>query len=79
GRRSRPQGARTGDLLIVLPGYGATEDALFGLVPHLPEHVTVAAVRAPLPPQPGSHAWFPLSQDPVTGELGPPAEPVPEA
>ena len=37
------------------------------------------AVRAPLPLQPGSHAWFPLSQDPVTGEMGSTAEPVREA
>ncbi len=78
-RWSRPEGERTEDLLIVLHGYGANEDDLFGLVPHLPEHVTVAAVRAPLPLQPGSHAWFPLSQDPVTGELGSTAEPVREA
>ena len=48
-RWSRPEGERTEDLLIVLHGYGANEDDLFGLVPHLPEHVTVAAVRAPLP------------------------------
>ena len=75
-RWSRPEGVRTADLLIVLHGYGANEDDLFGLVPHLPEHFTVAAVRAPLPLQPGSHAWFPLSQDPVTGELGSTAEPV---
>lgn len=69
-RWSRPEGERTEDLLILLHGYGANEDDLFGLVPHLPQRFTVAAVRAPMTLQPGGYAWFPLSQDPVTGEIG---------
>lgn len=69
-RWSRPEGERTEHLLILLHGYGASEHDLFGLVPQLPEPFTVAAVRAPLTLQPGMHAWFPLSQDPVTGEIG---------
>lgn len=75
-RWSRPEGERTEDLLILLHGYGADEDDLFGLLPHLPERFTVAAVRAPMTLQPGGYAWFPLSQDPVTGEIGSDAESV---
>ena len=69
-RWSRPEGERTEHLLVLLHGYGANEDDLFGLVPRLPEAFTVAAVRAPLAMGGGSYAWFPLSQDPVTGEIG---------
>ncbi|MDY6054725.1 phospholipase [Micrococcus sp.] len=74
-RWSRPEAERTEHLLVLLHGYGANEDDLFGLVPQLPDHLTVAAVRAPLTLQPGAYAWFPLTQDPATGELG--AEPAP--
>lgn len=75
-RWSRPEGERTEDLLILLHGFGANEDDLFGLVPHLPERFTVAAVRAPMTLQPGGYAWFPLSQDPQTGEIGADADAV---
>ena len=69
-RWSRPEGERTDDLLILLHGYGADEHDLFGLVAHLPEHLTAVSVRAPLALSTGGAAWFPLSQDPVTGEIG---------
>lgn len=69
-RWSHPAGQRTEHLLVLLHGYGANEDDLFGLVPQLPAEFTVAAVRAPLAMGMGAFAWFPLSQDPVTGEIG---------
>lgn len=69
-RWSHPEGERTEHLLVLLHGYGASEHDLFGLVPQLPPEFTVAAVRAPLSMGGGSYAWFPLSQDPVTGEIG---------
>lgn len=49
-------------LLVLLHGYGADENDLFGLVPYLPEGVSVAAVAAPLAPpfpMPG-RSWYPI-------------------
>ncbi len=69
-RWSHPEGERTKHLLVMLHGFGADENDLFGLVSALPEHFTVASVRAPLRIPMGGFAWFPLSQDPVTGEIG---------
>jgi phospholipase/carboxylesterase len=54
---------RTGrPLLVLLHGYGADENDLFGLVPYLPESFVVAAVRAPLtPPFPSpGYSWYPI-------------------
>ncbi|GAA3940290.1 dienelactone hydrolase family protein [Microbacterium soli] len=45
---------------MLLHGYGADENDLFGLVPHLPDGVAVASVAAPLTPpwpMPG-RAWY---------------------
>lgn len=56
-------GERAGvPLLVLLHGYGADEHDLFGLVPHLPEPMAVAALAAPLrPPHPApGRSWFPL-------------------
>ncbi|MDO5634765.1 MAG: phospholipase [Micrococcus sp.] len=78
-RWSHPQGERTDHLLVILHGFGANEHDLFSLAEHLPPRLTVASVRAPLTLQPGSFAWFPLSQDPVTGELGSEAAQVRDA
>lgn len=47
-------------LLVLLHGYGADENDLFGLVPYLPEGITVASVAAPLAPpwpMPG-RSWY---------------------
>lgn len=47
-------------LLVLLHGYGADENDLFGLLPYLPEGLAVAAVAAPLAPpwpMPG-RAWY---------------------
>lgn len=47
-------------LLVLLHGYGADENDLFGLVPYLPEGISVAAVAAPLTPpwpMPG-RSWY---------------------
>ncbi|TDN90636.1 alpha/beta fold hydrolase [Microbacterium sp. BK668] len=55
--------ARTGrPLLVLLHGYGADENDLFGLVPYLPAQFAVAAVRAPLtPPWPApGYSWYPI-------------------
>ena len=69
-RWSRPEGEWTDDMLILLHGYGADEHDLVGVAAHLPEDLTAVSVRAPLALSTGGAAWFPLSQDPVTGEIG---------
>jgi phospholipase/carboxylesterase len=49
-------------LLVLLHGYGADENDLFGLVPYLPEGIAVASVAAPLAPpwpMPG-RSWYPI-------------------
>ncbi|MCT9819133.1 alpha/beta hydrolase-fold protein [Microbacterium sp. W1N] len=70
---SHAPGDRAGrPLLVLLHGYGSHEQDLFALVPHLPDGVTIAAVRAPLAPPfptPG-WSWFPIEglrrHDPVS-------------
>ncbi|WP_251451856.1 alpha/beta fold hydrolase [Microbacterium sp. Marseille-Q6648] len=49
-------------LLVLLHGYGADEHDLFGLRPHLPDDVVVAAPAAPLaPPWPSpGRSWYPI-------------------
>lgn len=49
-------------LLVLLHGYGADENDLFGLVPYLPGGIAVASVAAPLAapwPMPG-RSWYPI-------------------
>lgn len=49
-------------LVVLLHGYGADENDLFGLVPYLPDDISVAAVAAPLSPpwpMPG-RSWYPI-------------------
>ena len=48
------------ELLIVMHGLGSHEGDLFGLAPHLPERLTIASLRAPLP-YGGGFAWFDFS------------------
>ncbi|VXB09366.1 alpha/beta hydrolase [Citricoccus sp. K5] len=61
-RWSRPEAERGGThLLVVLHGYGADENDLFGIVPELPEKFTIASVRAPLVMDHGGYTWFPLT------------------
>ncbi|MDI3329166.1 MAG: phospholipase [Micrococcus sp.] len=61
-RWSRPEAERTGThLLVVLHGYGADENDLFGIVPELPGKFTIASVRAPLAMDHGGFTWFPLT------------------
>ena len=66
GDRARALAERP--LLVLLHGYGANADDLFGLVPHLPQSFVVAAVEG-LEPAGSGWAWFPISVDPVTGAL----------
>lgn len=49
-------------LLVLLHGYGADENDLFGLVPFLPDGIAVASVAAPLtPPWPTpGRSWYPI-------------------
>lgn len=49
-------------LLVLLHGYGADENDLFGLVPYLPDGIAVASVPAPLtPPWPApGRSWYPV-------------------
>lgn len=61
-RWSRPETERADThLLVVLHGYGADENDLFGIVPELPEKFTIASVRAPLAMDHGGYTWFPLT------------------
>lgn len=61
-RWSRPASERGGThLLVLLHGYGADENDLFGIVPELPEKFTIASVRAPLAMDFGGYTWFRLS------------------
>ncbi len=61
-RWSRPEAERAGTpLLVVLHGYGADENDLFGIVPALPGRFTIASVRAPLAMDHGGFTWFPLT------------------
>ncbi|MBO9625353.1 MAG: alpha/beta fold hydrolase [Microbacterium sp.] len=49
-------------LLVLLHGYGADENDLFGLVPCLPDGIVTASVAAPLSPpwpMPG-RSWYPI-------------------
>ena len=48
------------ELLIVMHGLGSHEGDLFGLAPHLPERLTIASLRAPLP-YGGGFPWFDFS------------------
>lgn len=49
-------------LLVLLHGYGADENDLFGLVPYLPAGIAVASLAAPLtPPWPApGRSWYPI-------------------
>lgn len=53
-------GADDQPLLILLHGYGSHEQDLSGLVPHLPQELATASLRAPLTLAPGSYAWVPI-------------------
>lgn len=64
-RWSAPPTERPGrPLLVLLHGYGADQDGLFGLVPYLPDGFVVAAVRGPLAaPWPSSGAsWYTIDE-----------------
>lgn len=56
-------------LLIVMHGYGSNEADLFQLESLIPDHITIAAVRAPITLTPGnqfmvgSYSWFPLMHE----------------
>lgn len=63
-------GGREGShLLVVMHGFGSNELDLFSLAPALPEHLTIASLRAPFVLQdgfagmPGAYAWFDIGQD----------------
>lgn len=47
-------------LLLLLHGYGANEDDLFSLAPHLDERFMIVSARAPITLQPMYYAWFRL-------------------
>ncbi|MGH3690494.1 MAG: alpha/beta hydrolase [Microbacterium sp.] len=60
-RWSTPERGRM-PLLVLLHGYGADENDLFGLIPYLPSGIAVASVAAPLAPpwpMPG-RSWYPI-------------------
>ena len=60
---SRNEQDRAGTpLLVLLHGYGADEQDLFGIAAALPSDFTVVSIRASLAAGPG-FAWFPLSGD----------------
>lgn len=49
--------ADTAPLVVLLHGRGADERSILSLVPHLPQHLAYAAVRAPIA-EGGGYAWF---------------------
>ncbi|MBI1765474.1 MAG: alpha/beta fold hydrolase [Acidobacteria bacterium] len=51
-------------LLLLLHGYGANEDDLFGLAPYVDERFLVISARAPVRLGLGMHAWFRLGFTP---------------
>jgi phospholipase/carboxylesterase len=52
------------DLLVMLHGWSYDERHLFALRPRLPEQLTIASLRAPIP-EAGGYAWFPSSGNPI--------------
>ena len=54
-------------LLVLMHGVGSDEQDLFGLAPHVPEHVHVLSLRAPYRMGPSAHAWFDFSVEPDGG------------
>lgn len=52
------------DLLIMMHGWSYDERHLFALRSHLPAHLTVASLRAPIA-EAGGYAWFPSSGNPI--------------
>lgn len=57
-------GAPKPPLLLLLHGYGANEDDLFGLAPYVDERFLVISARAPVRLGMGMHAWFRLGFTP---------------
>jgi phospholipase/carboxylesterase len=51
-------------LLIMMHGWSYDERHLFGLRPQLPQELTIASLRAPIP-EAGGYAWFPSSGNPI--------------
>jgi phospholipase/carboxylesterase len=71
---ARPAPAAAADLLIMMHGWSYDERHLFALRPHLPESLTIASLRAPIP-EAGGYAWFPSNGNPI----GNPRPPVANA
>lgn len=67
--RDAATGREGSHLLVVMHGFGSNELDLFSLAPALPDHLTIASLRAPFVLQdgfagmPGAYAWFDLGQD----------------
>ena len=67
---SAPERERAGrPLLVLLHGYGSHEGDLFSLSPGLPLGPVIASLRAPLLAGPGN-AWFPLTAETFSADLG---------
>lgn len=60
---TRQRSAST-DLLIMMHGWSYDERHLFALRPHLPEGLTIASLRAPIP-EAGGYAWFTSAGNPI--------------
>lgn len=56
--------AAAADLLVMMHGWSYDERHLFALRSHLPENLTIASLRAPIP-EAGGYAWFPSSGNPI--------------
>lgn len=52
------------DLIIMMHGWSYDERHLFALRSHLPENLTIASLRAPIP-EAGGYAWFPSAGNPI--------------
>jgi phospholipase/carboxylesterase len=65
GPRAGPRSGKTGSLVILLHGYGADGNDLFGLAQPLSQHLPDTAFRAPNAPErcrvnPLGYQWFPI-------------------
>lgn len=73
--RSSAAGAADGaPTVLLLHGYGSSEDDLAGLGPMVAGDLPWASLRAPLTMRPGAYAWFA-----ITAPGSPDAQPVTEA
>ncbi len=55
--------------IFLLHGYGSNEQDLFSFANHLPEHLCVISLRAPLNLEPSGYAWYSIYFDTSSGKF----------